>query len=155
MLLKAMLVYSPVAVMSLLLTCTVISVDDGLLRTSTGCTVLLPSSTVYFDWLKCTVFFTRINIQFIVILSNWLWIKNNCFPHTFYSCNMGTSDLSDMCAQSLRAAGIYISGKSQVPMLQLLCNTSSKADNLNVNTSVITRFFLYACLKGSIMARCG
>ena len=40
------------------------------------------------------------------------------------SCNIGTSDLPDMYAQSLRAAGpkAYISGKSQVPMLQLICN---------------------------------
>ena len=38
---------------------------------------------------------------------------------------MGTSDLPDMYAQSPRAAGprAYISGKSRVPMLQLLCNT--------------------------------
>ena len=40
-------------------------------------------------------------------------------------------------------------------MLQLLCNTSGKADNLNANTSVITGFYLYACLKDSIMVRCG
>ena len=33
---------------------------------------------------------------------------------------MGTSDLPDIYAQSPRA---YISGKSRVPMLQLLCNT--------------------------------
>ena len=36
------------------------------------------------------------------------------------SCNIGTSDLPDMyVARGLRA---YISGKSRVPMLQLLCN---------------------------------
>ena len=55
MLLKVMLVYSPVAVMSLLLTCTVISVDDGLLRTSTGCAGPSSSSTLYVDWLKLTI----------------------------------------------------------------------------------------------------
>ena len=54
MLLKVMLVYSPVAVMSLLLTCTVISVDDGLLTTSTGCAGPSSSSTLYVDWLKLT-----------------------------------------------------------------------------------------------------
>ena len=54
MLLKVMLVYSPVAVMSLLLTCTVISVDDGLLRTNTGCAGPSSSSTLYVDWLKLT-----------------------------------------------------------------------------------------------------
>ena len=40
---------------------------------------------------------------------------------------MGTTDLPDMYAQSPRAADrglrAYISGKSRVPMLQLLCNT--------------------------------
>ena len=55
MLLKVMLVYLPVAVMLLLLTCTVISVDDGLLRTSTGCAGPLFSSTLYADWLKVIV----------------------------------------------------------------------------------------------------
>ena len=54
MLLKVMLVYSPVAVMSLFLTCTVISVDDGLLRTSTGCAGPSSSLTLYADWLKLT-----------------------------------------------------------------------------------------------------
>ena len=55
MLLKVMLVYLPVAVMLLLLTCTVISVDDGLLRTSTGCADPSSSSTVYVDWLNMTM----------------------------------------------------------------------------------------------------
>jgi len=45
----------------------------------------------------------------------------------------------------------YISGKSQVPMLQLLCNTSFKANSLNANTSMSTGFFICACLKGPIM----
>ena len=49
-----MLVHLPVAVMSLLSTCTVISVDDGLLRTSTGCAGPSSSSTLYVDWLKLT-----------------------------------------------------------------------------------------------------
>ena len=35
------------------------------------------------------------------------------------SCNMGKRDLPDMYAQSPRA---YISGKSRVHMLQLICN---------------------------------
>ena len=39
---------------------------------------------------------------------------------------------------------------SQVPMLQLLCNTSVEANSLNANTSVSTGF-LYACLKGPVM----
>ena len=55
MLLKVMLVYSPVAVMSLLLTCTVILVDDGLLRTSTGCAGPASSSILYVDLLKMIV----------------------------------------------------------------------------------------------------
>ena len=39
------------------------------------------------------------------------------------SCNMGTRDLPDMYARGLRA---YISGKSRVHMLQLICNTSMR-----------------------------
>ena len=63
-----------------------------------------------------------------------------------------------LLATKLRSAfdaTVFISGKSQVPMLQLLCNTFGKADNFNANTSVITEFYLYACLKDSIMVRCG
>ena len=37
------------------------------------------------------------------------------------SCNIGTRDLPDMYARGLRA---YISGKSRVHMLQVICNTS-------------------------------
>jgi len=46
----------------------------------------------------------------------------------------------------------YISGKSLVPMLQLLCNTF-KADSLDANTSVVNASFTYASLEDLIMAR--
>ena len=36
-------------------------------------------------------------------------------------------------------------------MLQLLCNTSIKANSLNANMSMSTGFFLCAWLKGPIM----
>ena len=49
-----------------------------------------------------------------------------------YMCSMGTRDLPDTYAQSLRA---YISGKSRVPMLQLICNTFS-ANCAQVKSSV-------------------
>ena len=49
MLLKVMLVYLPVAVLFLFLTCIVILVDDGLLRTSTGCAGPSSSLTLYVD----------------------------------------------------------------------------------------------------------
>ena len=81
MLLKVMLVYSPVAVMSLLLTCTVISVDDGLLRTSTGCAGPSSSSTLYVDWLKLTIiaimadnYCTSISNNFLALLHDKLHI---------------------------------------------------------------------------------
>jgi len=48
------LVDSLVAVPEVSLTCTVISVDDRLLRTSTGCAGPSFSSTLYVDWLKLT-----------------------------------------------------------------------------------------------------
>jgi len=63
------------------------------------------------------------------------------------------NDLPDM--PKARGLQAYKSGKSRVPMLQLLCNTSGKADSLNAYTIVITGFYLYACLKDSIMGRCG
>ena len=37
------------------LTCIAISVDDGLLRTSTGCANPASSLTLYVDWLKVTM----------------------------------------------------------------------------------------------------
>ena len=47
--------HSPVADPPVLDTVTVISVDDGLLRTSTGCAGPSGSLTLYTDWLKDTV----------------------------------------------------------------------------------------------------
>ena len=44
--------HSPVADPPVLDTVTVISVDDGLLRTSTGCAGPSGSLTLYTDWLK-------------------------------------------------------------------------------------------------------
>jgi len=46
---------------SLLRTCTVISVDDGLLRTKTICTDSLFSATLYIAWLKLRVAATQNN----------------------------------------------------------------------------------------------
>ena len=46
--------YSPIANSSELVTCTVISVDNGLLITSTGCADPSSSLTVYSDWLNFT-----------------------------------------------------------------------------------------------------
>ena len=60
------------------------------------------------------------------------------------------SDLPDIYAQ--RA---YKSGKSQVPMLQLICNTSGGADSLIAYVNVITQSFLCTCLKDLIIVRCG
>jgi len=50
-----MLLHSLLAVVWVSLICTAISVDDGLLRTSTGCAGPSSSSTLYVDWLKVTV----------------------------------------------------------------------------------------------------
>ena len=72
---------------------------------------------------------------------------------------MGTSDLPDTFAQSPRAVGIHIRQTksahvtARVPMLQLICNTSVQADNLDANMSVTTGFILYACLEDLIMVR--
>ena len=47
-----MLSHSPVAVFWVSPTCTVISVDDGLLRTSTSCAGPSSSLTLYVGWPK-------------------------------------------------------------------------------------------------------
>ena len=56
------MVRQPVAVSSLSLTSTVTSVDDGLLRTNTGCTGPSLSLTLYADWLKDMVATVRLII---------------------------------------------------------------------------------------------
>ena len=48
------------------------------------------------------------------------WADQRNLQGVCNGCNMAMRDLPDMYAQSLRA---YISGKSLMPMLQLLCIT--------------------------------
>ena len=51
----------------------------------------------------------------------WKTLKNIC-----NSCNMGTSDLPEIYTRARGrspSASVYISGKSQVPMLQLIYST--------------------------------
>ena len=46
--------------------------------------------------------------------------------HMYSSCNMGTSDLPEIYTRARGrspSASVYISGKSQVPMLQLIYST--------------------------------
>ena len=65
---------------------------------------------------------------------------------------MGASDLPGMYAQSPRAC---VTGKSRVPMLQLLCNTSRKVNSCNANTRITARFYLYRFDYGWVwLGRC-
>ena len=66
--------YLLMAVSPVSLTCTVISVDDGLLRTSTGCAGPASSLTLYVDWLKVTTVAT-------------VWCKNLNGYFNNYKCN--------------------------------------------------------------------
>jgi len=66
--------YLLMAVSPVSLTCTVISVDDGLLRTSTGCAGPASSLTLYADWLKVTTVATE-------------WCKNLNDYFNNYKCN--------------------------------------------------------------------
>ena len=61
--------YSPVALMSLVITCRVISVATELLRTSTGCTNPSFSLIIYVDWLKLTDTATVYTVDQLVIMS--------------------------------------------------------------------------------------
>ena len=49
------LIHLPVAVTSVFITCTVKSVDDGLVRTSSTCTAPSSSSTAYIGFMKDTI----------------------------------------------------------------------------------------------------
>ena len=60
---------------------------------------------------------------------------------TCNSCNMGMRDLPDMYARRLRA---YISGKSRVHMLQLICNTSGTLKTCPNLTSIFQPLNLYS-----------
>ena len=68
MLFMIMLMYSPIAVMSLVITCRVISVATELLRTSTGFTNPLFSLIIYVDWLKLTDSTVHKNVGTVTII---------------------------------------------------------------------------------------
>ena len=70
----------PVFNMLVLDTCTVISVDDGLLRTSTGCAGPSDSLTLYTDWLKDTVMSIR-TIKFSHI---YMYVCAWNYSHYYY-----------------------------------------------------------------------
>jgi len=72
----------------------------------------------------------------------WIWYVYLCT--TLYSGNLDSSSFPEMYAHSLRMQpqdAIYISGKLQVLMLQLLCKTS-KANNLDVNMAMTIESFI-------------
>ena len=60
------------AVFGVSLTFTVISVDDGLLRTSTGCAGPSSSLTLYVDWLKLTETAIKKAIQNYILMCSYL-----------------------------------------------------------------------------------
>jgi len=68
---------------------------------------------IYMD--SIVLYIPSFDFKNIIIVNHYLsqWFPVPTLVHPFYSCNMGTSDLLDMYAQSTRA---YISGKSRVPM---------------------------------------
>ena len=68
-----MLMYLPVAVISLVITCRVILVATELLRTSTGCTNPSFSLIIYVDWLKLTDSTVHKNMDIVTIIG---------FPYT-------------------------------------------------------------------------
>ena len=70
------------------------------------------------------------------------------------SCNMGTRDLPDMYARGLRA---YISGKSRVHMLQVICNTSGTLKICPNLMSIFPPLYIVTgtrCDCGTLFHRC-
>ena len=63
---------------------------------------------------------------------------------------MGTRDLPDMYARSPRAAGprAYISGKSRVHMLQVICNTSGTLKICPNLTSIFPPLYILVVIVG-------
>ena len=69
---------------------------------------------------------------------------------TLYSCNMSTSDLPEMYAQSPKDCRHTFQANHKCPCYSYYV-TLPKANSLNANTNTITGFFiLYACLKGPL-----
>jgi len=75
----------------------------------------------------------------------------NCL--SYFKVVTWTKVICLICLPKARGLRVYISGKSRVPTLQLSCNCSIRL--IVLMPSVIIGFFLYACLKDSIMVRCG
>ena len=75
------------------------------------------------------------------------------------SCNMGTRDLPDMYARGPQARGLraYISGKSRVHMLQVICNTSGTLKICPNLTSIFPPLYIVTgtrCDCGTLFHRC-
>ena len=96
-----------------------------------------------FAYVHC--FVNKLHIT--IISGNGIFLINMCLTWAQVICLI--------CIPKDRELGVFISDKSQVPVLQLLCNTSGKADSFHANMNEITRFFLYVHLKDLIMVKCG
>ena len=75
------------------------------------------------------------------------------------SCNMGTRDLPDMYARGPQARGLraYISGKSRVHMLQVICNTSGTLKICPNLMSIFPPLYIVTgtrCDCGTLFHRC-
>ena len=75
------------------------------------------------------------------------------------SCNMGTRDLPDMYARGPQARGLraYISGKSRVHMLQVICNTSGTLKICPNLISIFPPLYIVTgtrCDCGTLFHRC-
>ena len=97
------------------------------------------------------IFLLLIGITLTCLSSLQVQFLDHMLFCTIYSCNMGTSDLPEMYAQSPKkqpkdCRHTFQANHAQVPMLY---NTSVKDNSLNANmsTSTSTGFFIYACLK--------
>ena len=92
----------------------------------------------------------------------YLEYRKNSFQLSYVtcnSCNMGTRDLPDMYARGPQARGLraYISGKSRVHMLQVICNTSGTLKICPNLMSIFPPLYIVTgtrCDCGTLFHRC-
>ena len=119
--------------------------------------VLLSPSSVNHGILVCIECSGAHRSMGVQISQVWQCVRICILTHwniTFCSCNMGTHDLPEMYACSLRAApsdfGHTFQANHECPCYSYYV-TLPKANSLNAKMSTSTGFFLYVCLKGLIM----
>ena len=89
---------------------------------------------------------------------HWLSFDLRCESGTCSSCDMGTSDLPEIYAQARghsQSASAYISGKSFVSMLQLICSTWVIPGDSPASVGKLQEYFASVFIWDHVNFNCG